>query len=292
MAVNRGLLREFALVVFLYLLNLGTDLGVFFEALDSYNTYTKFLTSPDYKSLNGTENYLFCSKGPWIKIDYQKEIKIFGRVIDACLFFLALALLLITAYIIAYVWIIIKTALNPQYLIEKREKYVRIKFVFGFACSMLQDIPMACIAVDLYAQRSGAQGLICWSCAQDPSCNQKDELEYRFMKVLGVLVVSLLAMLIVSLYKGITTFYRWTKIEDMSCWQIRSCVSLFAGTYYALIMLTPSLALFKYKFFQLESEKTNVFSDITDSLFMVGLIGWAVFAVIAFCCPLLRLIRM
>ena len=174
---------------------------------------------------------------------------------------------------------------------ENRDNIVRVKFTFGFILSFVLDIPGSCLAVALYSMRHGEQGLHCWDCAQDVTCSKKQELEHRIYLSQVVVVVMFFGLLVVSLWKGITTFYRWSKTDKVDCWQLRGCVALFVGTYYAVIILTPALGLFKYRYFMLPSQKENVFANFTDSLFMIGMLGWVIFMVVGCCFPLLRCIR-
>ena len=291
MAIKRGLLRDFVLTFIFYGFDLGTHFGVLIEAQINYNGYKNLLDNSGYKENVGNKSFLHCSGGVWTKDDYTLEVESFGKTLIAVKFFVSLGSLLVAAVLVTYVHMIQQLMKYPDLLKEARDKNLTRQFFLGFACSMLQDIPMACLAVDLYADRSGPLGLICWQCSQDTTCNDKEVLEGRFSHTMTVLVLSLTATLLVSLYKGITTFYRWSKVDNVHCYEIRSCVSMFVGGYYALIIITPSLGLFKYKFFLLASERSSPFNGITDSLFMLGLCGWGIFVVIAFCCPLLHFFR-
>ncbi|XP_031550624.1 uncharacterized protein LOC116288050 [Actinia tenebrosa] len=232
-----------------------------------------------------------CSRGPWNHEDYTKEVKDFGIELKVCWFFLTVACLLFISFTAVYIIMIYKSKLDPDFYKEQRHKYARIKLYFGFACSMLQDIPITCLAVDLYVTRSGSKGLLCWQCAQDKSCTTKYVLRERITRMTALLSVSLLTTAITSAYKGVTTFYRWSRVREAKCFELRACVSLFVGCIYALIIITPSLALVKYKFFSLASQSGNVFAGTVDSLFMIGIICWAVFVVVAFCCPIVQSIR-
>ena len=154
---------------------------------------------------------------------------------------------------------------------------------------MVQDISLTSLSVDLFVKRTGPKGLICWGCYYDETCVDKYILGKRFDHTTTLLAISLTAVVILSLYKGFVIFYRWSRVDECHCYEIRACVSLFVGGCFALVVLTPCLALFKFAFFTLPSESENVFSGITDRLFMIGVMIWGVFIVIAFCCPLLRL---
>ncbi len=286
----KGLAIEFGILVFLNVLDIGTDIGVYSEAQISRDRYEKFLDSDDYV-LNSTKGYQFCSNSEWDKRDYQDKIKTFGRVVDIYLFFLFVSATVLVCYIIAFTWFIIKSSREQYYLIENPDKLADIKFTFGALLSFSLNVPGACIAVYLYSERWGANGFLCWECAQDPSCNDKRVFRKRAYIVLVVLAFNYLGLVIISLWKGITTFYRWSKTDKVDCWPIRGCVSLFVGCIFTVIMIAPSLGVFKYKFFMLPSQKKNVFAEFTDSLFMIGLLGWVILAVVGCCFPLLRLIR-
>ena len=294
MKFNKGLTREFIFFLIIYGLDLGMDIGMFFDAVYSHSNYAAIMKRnvSDYK-VNHTRSILFCSTGPWIRKDFTKKIDHFEGIMYTYSFFICVGALLTTGFLCSYVWMLYQTTVSPEFIIEKRELYVDIKFWFGFLASMIYDIPASVLAVELYSERSGAAGFLCWECAQDKHCNDKEILQERQEKLLLLIVFNMVAFVIVSLYKGVTTFYRWSKIDNMRnlrCSEIRSCPARLAGSNYAIIMLKPSLGLLKFKFVSLSSNSGSIFAGVTESLFLIGGLGWAVFSVIAFCCPLLRYI--
>ena len=286
----KGLVIEFGILVFLNLLDLGTDLAVYSEAQISRDRYNKLVHSNSYRA-NFTRGYQFCTSSEWDRRDYQDKIQVFGRVVDVYLFFLFISAIVFVCYMIVFIWFIIKCSREQYYLIENTDKLADIKFTFGALLSFSLNVPGACIAVYLYSERWGATGFLCWECAQDPVCNDKRVFAKRTYITLAVIACNFLGLVIISLWKGITTFYRWSKTDKVDCWPVRGCVSLFVGCIFTVIMITPSLGVFKYKFFMLPSQKKNVFAEFTDSLFMIGLLGWVILAVVGCCFPLLRLIR-
>lgn len=298
MKFNKGLTREFVFFLIIYGFDFGMDTGVFFDAVQSHGVYEKFLKLKIKDGgyiPNNTRSIMFCSTGPWPKKDFTKKIDHFEGIMYTYAFFICVGGLIITGFLFSYVWMIYQTTVTPDFIIEKRELYVDIKFWFGFMASMIYDIPASVLGVELYSERSGAAGLMCWQCGQDPSCNDKEILQDRHEKLLLLVVFNMVSFVIVSLYKGVTTFYRWSKIDNMPnlrCSEMRACAALFAGSNYAIIMMTPALGLLKFKFFTLSSNTGSIFSGVTESLFLIGGLGWAVFSVIAFCCPLLRYITM
>ena len=293
MAIVHELVRELISFIFLYGFDLGMDISVLFEAQQSYIAYKRFLDNSDDTSVNNNESkqITFCSSGPWNKDDYQKEIKSYGEALIAMTFFTALACFLILSYLVGNIWIIYRATTSSNSQENQREKYVVVKFVFGFVYSMLQDIPLTCLVVDLYVRRSGSQGLTCWACYHDETCADKYILRKRLDHTTTLLAVSLTAAAVVSLYKGLTTFYRWSRFDSCRCYEIRACVSIFVGVCFAIVIMTPCLGLLKFSLFTLPSESESVFSGITNRLFMIGVMLWGVFIVVAVCCPLLRCIQ-
>ena len=292
MAIDvRGLVREYILIIFLYCLDIGTEFACYTEVQRSRERYQSWLEK-GHVYTNRTTNFGICTKGGWDKEDYTAKVELYARLIDAYLFFLIVSGFVFVCYILAYLWFVLRAWHRALYIEENRDHIVQVKFTFGFILSFVLDIPGSCMAVVLYSMRYGAQGLHCWDCAQDvKECIKKQELEHRIYLSQVVMIVMFFGLLIVSLWKGITTFYRWSKTDKVDCWQLRGCVALFVGTYYAVIVLTPALGVFKYKFFMLPSQKSNVFANFTDSLFMIGMLGWLIFMVIGCCFPLLRCIR-
>ena len=293
MAIIHDSVRELISFIFLYGFNLGMDISVLLEAQQSYNAYRVLDNSSGDTGVNNNESKQipFCSSGPWNKDDYQTEIKSFGEALLAMTIFTALACFLILSYLVGNIWINYRTVTSSKSEENQSEKYVVVRFVFGFVCSVLQDIPLTCLAVDLYTRRSGPEGLTCWACYHDETCGDKHILRERFDHTRALVAVSLTAAAVVSLFKGLTTFYRWSRVDNCRCYEIRACVSIFVGVCFATVVITPCLGLLKFSLFTLPSESGNVFSGITDRLFMVGVMIWGVFIIVVVCCPLLRCLQ-
>lgn len=292
MAIVLDLMRELISFSFLYGFDLGMDISVLYEAQQSYNAF-RILDNSNDTSVNGNESKQipFCSSGPWNKDNYQSEIKSFGEALVAMTFFTALACFLILSYLVGSILITYRTVTSSKWEVNENDQYITAKFVFGFVCSVLQDLPLTCLAADLYVRRSGPQGLTCWACYHDETCADKHILRKRLEHTRTLVAVSLTAAAVVSLYKGLTTFYRWSRVDNCRCYEIRGCVSIFVGVCFAITVITPCLGVLKFSFFTLPSESGSVFSGITDKLFMIGVMIWGVFIVLAFCCPLLRCIQ-
>ena len=289
MAIIHDLVRELILFIFLYGFDLGMEISVLLEAQESYNAFRVLDNSNGDTSVNNTENkqISFCSSGPWNK-DYQREIKSFGEALMAMTIFTALACFLILSYLVGNILIFYRVATDSKSEENQGEKYVTVRFIFGFVCSVLQDIPLTCLAADLYIRRSGPEGLTCWACYHDKTCADEHIQLERFDQTRTLLALSLTATAVVSLYKGLTTFYRWSRVDNCRCYEIRACVSIFVAVCFAVVILTPCLGLLKFSLFTLPSESGSVFSGITDRLFMIGVMIWGVFIILVVCCPLLR----
>jgi len=293
MAIDvKGLLREFLLILFLYALDLGTEFACYTEIYQSKSQYEKWLLPDHTYVYNNTKEFGICTKDTfWDKEAYEDKLGLYEGLLDAYLFFLVISAVIFLCYSLAYLWFVLRSWHRAAFIEENRDHIVQVKFAFGFLLSFSLDIPGSCMAVVLYSMRQGITGLHCWDCSQDPQCFKPQELVHREYISRVVIVVMFFGLLIVSLWKGITTFYRWSKTDKVDCWQLRGCVALFVGTYYVAIILTPALGIFKYEFFRLPSQSGNVFADFTDSLFMVGLLGWLIFMVVGCCFPIIRCIR-
>lgn len=288
MATLRDLIVEVAVFMLLSGFDLGTDISVLLEAHRSHNDYTRLFQNSNDSARNESKLIGFCSSGPWKTKDFRRNLGSFKSTLIAMKVFTALAGLLFLLYLATHVWIIHLVIEDPDLEEYEIKEYITAKFVFGLACSMIQDLPLTSLSVDLFVKRAGPKGLICWGCHFDGTCVDKYSLEKRFDHTTTLLAISLTAVVIVSLYKGFVMFYRWSRVDECHCYELRACVSLFVGGCFALVILTPCLGLFKFAFFTLPSESENVFSGITDRLFMIGIMIWGVFIVVAFCCPLLR----
>lgn len=291
MSLATELAEELVFFIVLYGFDLATDFSVLVEALGSQTAYKRFLEDfNDTQTKTNSNQLLFCSSGPWKGDELQKEIKSFGQILIATQFFTALACFVVVSFFGAFIWNIHRATKASNHGDCQRNKNVTLQVVFGFLCSILQNIPLSCLAVVLYVKRLGPLGLTCWACFQDTTCADKHILTGRFEHMRTLLAVTLVAVVLANLYKGITTFYRWSETGVVSCYEVRACVSIFVGGCYALAVLTPALGLLKVQFFALSSESANMFSEITDRLFMVGVIVWGGF-LFAFCCPFIRCVK-
>ena len=293
MAIDlKGLVREFILIITLYCLDIGTEFGCFSEIHVSRIRYQKWLLPDANYQHNYTAGFGVCKSSDWDKEEFEAKVNSYAALTDAYLFFLIISGCIFICYALAYIWFVLRAWYRSEYIAENRQSILRIKFFFGFLLSFALDIPGSCMAVVLYSMRYGERGLHCWDCAQDVTrCTKKQELEHRQYISELVIVLMFLTLLIVSIWKGITTFYRWSKTDKVDCWQLRGCVALFVGAYYVVIILTPALGIFKYMFFRLPSQVNNVFAEFTNSLFMIGMLGWIIFMVVGCCYPLLKCIR-
>lgn len=293
MAIDlRGLVREYIVIIILHGLDIGIEFGCFSEIHASRARYKRWLQSDVNYQQNYTTGFGVCQTSNWDKEDFQNKVDSYGAIVDAYLFFLIVSGGIFICYMVAYLWFVLRAWYRQQFIEDNRECILRVKFFFGILLSFTLDIPGSCMAVVLYSMRSGARGLHCWDCAQDIAiCTKKQELEHRLWLSQVVVVFMFFGLFIVSIWKGITTFYRWSKTDKVDCWQLRGCVSLFVGTYYVVIILTPALGVFKYMYFRLPSEMNNVFAEFTNSLFLIGIIGWIIFMVIGCCYPLFKCIH-
>lgn len=288
----RGLVREYLLIIILYSLDLGTEFACYIENQTARTKYQKWLADDYNYQVNRTTNFGVCTSSNWDKKDYKDKVMLYGRLLDTYLFFLIISGAIFLCYLLAYLWFVLRSWHRSQYIEENREKVIRVKFAFGFLLSFVLDIPGSCLAVICYSLRAGERGLHCWDCSQNvEKCINKHELEEDIYFSRVAIIVMLFGLLLVSSWKGITTFYRWSKTDKVDCWQIRGCVALFVGVFYVVIVLTPSLGVFKYELFRLPSQQANVFAEFTDSLFMIGLLGWIIFLVAGCCFPIIKCIR-
>lgn len=198
MAIVRDLIRELAFFILLYGFNLGTDISVLHEAQRSFNAFKSLFESYNHTRHNESKPIAFCSSGPWHTEDYRRDIESFDNVLMVMKVFIALACLLVLSYLATHIWIIHRVIADSDLEEHEIEKYVTAKFVLGLACSMVQDIPLTCLSVDLYVKRSGPQGLICWECYHDKTCADKYILGKRVDHMRILLAMSLTAVVILS----------------------------------------------------------------------------------------------
>ena len=78
--------------------------------------------------------------------------------------------------------------------------------------SFLEDIPLSTITAELFAIQQGGRGITCWLCKVTGNCTNSKMLERFLDASQQVLVLNVTAIAVTSSWKGVSSFYRWSRI--------------------------------------------------------------------------------
>lgn len=297
---NYGLLVEFIIFLILQGFDVYCNYGVYLESSNSLASYEDLSTSL-YGSnttkarggLNLTRSPLgFCSSSTFNQKKTIELFEQFGQTLDIYFGFTVLATIIFCLHFLLWVATLIFSLMEADFLQENWDILVKGKIGFTLAANFVQDIPCSTIAIELYLLRRGTNGLICWRCSLDPLCTTEDYLETLLGPSSNALFLLIVAICLTTLWKAISSFFRWSRAEQCDVFIIRATTSLFAGFLYACIIMTPAMTILKYRYFTLPGVTPGFISDLIDKLFIIGALFWSVGILTVCCCPLLRLIRL
>lgn len=297
---NSGILVEFLIFLVLQGFDVYCTYGVYLEAsnaLVNYEEFVSHLTSSNSTQKEGGRNLSalpleFCSSSTFKP---QKMIELFEQyetTVDIYLTFTIIATINFSLHFLLWVVTIGFSLMEAEFLQENWDILVKGKIVFTMAANFIQDIPCSTIAIELYLLRRGTSGLICWQCSVDPDCESLEYLETLLAPSTQALTLLILAICLTTLWKAISSFFRWSRADECDVFIIRATTSLFAGFLYACIIMTPAMTILKYRFFTLPGVTPGFLADLVDKLFIIGALFWSVGILTVCCCPLLRLIRL
>ena len=297
---NSGILVEFFIFLLLQGFDVYCNYGVYFESSKSLATYEELASL--LVSNNSTEKaegrnltglpLEFCSSSTFKPKKTIEVIEQYGTTVDIYLTFTVVATIIFSLHFLLWVVTITFSLMEADFLQENWEILVKGKIVFTLAANFLQDIPCSTIAIELYLLRRGSNGLICWQCSVDPECKSGDYLETLLAPSSGALTLLILAICLTTLWKAISSFFRWSRVDECDVFIIRATTSLFAGFLYASVIMTPAMTILKYRYFTLPGVTPGFLADLVDKLFIIGALFWAVGILAVCCCPLLSLIRL
>lgn len=290
---RKNLFIQFILSFIVYCVDLACHIGYYMEANKSRIVYEELFQTLKSSNLHLNRTVDFCTFKDFDIHEVSDIMNDYKRSLFAYLLFIIICSLILFVFILIFVYFIVQSFKNDHYLLESKSKILNIRMLFAGVLCFTQNIACSCLAVSLYADRSGPDGLVCWNCLHDDDCNTKRILHQRMSLPTTCLVSLMLCLIVISLWKGLTWFYRWSRTDKFDLWPIRGCVSIFVGFYFAVTVMTPSLGIFKYKHFKkLPDHSSNVFSQFTDSLFTIGIMGWIVFMIVGLCFPIVKAFRL
>lgn len=286
--VNRGLLAEFIIFMLLQGFDLFSNAWVLNESLGVLNRVQKYENYPNVSALNNSVPDL-CVSVQWSTEKIANEISHFSSVIYVYCFFLAVSAGIFTLHLLAWLYTLQLSLRSRKFNANTQATLVKMKVYFLIAASLLQDIPLSAISAELYSLQQGQQGLVCWFCKVSGLCLDLKELESRLSRSTTALWLNFAAIGLTSLWKGISSFYRWSRMDNCEAFYLRACTAVFAGGLFSIVILTPAMTVLKYRYFV--RVDGGLLEDAIDRVYILGAIFWVLVLAVIVCCPLLNLIR-
>ncbi|XP_048581298.1 uncharacterized protein LOC116603599 [Nematostella vectensis] len=289
--LNKGVLAEFFLFLAIQGFDIFTNCLVLSEAFQTQVSLQDVKSTPNVTKLNFTVPS-FCSSGVfWGRERIDDVTEHFQRVFYLYCFFLAIASMIFTLQILSWVYTLYLSAQKRELGEEGREFLVKTKLYFLLAASFFQDIPMSSITAELFALQQGNSGIVCWLCAKTGECLDEKILDSKLDASHRLIILNMAAICITSLWKGISSFYRWSRVPNFEMFYIRATTSVFAGGLFLIVILTPAMSVLTYRYYNLPGITGGIMKDLIDRVYVIGVIFWVMVLAVLFCCPLLKLIR-
>lgn len=289
--LNKGLLAEFII----FLISQGFDfftncwvLAQVYQVLDKAKFYKSYR---NVTALNFTSPGICRSGDDWEQEEIDLKVKHFDDVVIVYCLFIALTSMFITLQLMSWLYTLYLSMEKRELGKKGRETLVMMKLVFLAAASLLEDIPLSSLTAELFAVQQGTRGITCWLCRVSNSCPDSKTLLNLLDSSQQVLVLNVCAIFVTSLWKGISSFYRWSRIPNCEAFFIRACTSLFVGGLFVIIILTPAMTVLTYRYYSLPGVTGGLVKDLIDKVYIIGVLFWIAVLAVVCCCPLLFIIR-
>ena len=297
--LNAGIVIEFVIFLVLQGCDVLSNYNVYLEskaAVDTYNELASLIRSSSTTTVRRGNRSLapigFCSN-PSFKQNRTIELsQKYSKTLGLYLAFTIIATIIFSLHFLQWLATLVFSLTEGDFLQENWDVLVKGKIVFTLAASFLQDIPCSAVAIELYLLRRGTGGLTCWQCSMDSKCTSVDYLDTLLLPSNQALSLLILAITLTTLWKAVSSFFRWSRVDQCDMFFIRATTSLFAGFLYTTIIMTPAMAILNYRYYTLPGVTPGFIADVVDKLFIIGALFWSVGILTVCCCPLLRLIRL
>ena len=290
--LSGGIIAEFIIFIILQGGDLGCDYGVYLEAMQSRNTFEGYRSRGSPARNLSSSPIEYCSTSNFPKTTLNEKIDLYGNVLNIYYTFTVLATILFVLHFCLWVALMVMSATEASFLEDHWDAYAKAKLGFTLAANFVQDIPCSTMAVELFLLRRGAEGLFCWQCSLDASCTTPDYLDKLLATSGQRLTLLVMAISTTTLWKSISSFFRWSRVDQCDVFIIRACASLFAGFLYACFIMTPCMTILKYRYFALPGITPGLMASIVDKLFIFGALIWCLVLMAVCCCPCLQLIKL
>lgn len=288
--VNKGLLAEFIIFLLVQGFDLFSNTWVLNESVGVLSRVQEYENYPNVSAINNSVPS-FCVSVQWSKEEIAKEVDLFSSVIYVYCFFLAITACIFTLHLLAWLYTLQLSFRSRRFNANTQATLIKMKVYFLIAASILQDIPLSAISAELFSLQQGQQGLVCWYCKVSGLCQNEKQLASRLSRSTTALWLNFAAIGLTSLWKGISSFYRWSRVDTCEAFYLRACTAVFAGGLYSIVILTPAMTVLKYRYFVRPGISGGFLEDAINRVYIIGAIFWVLVLAVIFCCPLLNLIR-
>lgn len=288
--LNKGLLVEFVIFLVSQGFNFFTNCWVLVQVFRVLNEFRFYQQIANVTSLNFTTPGI-CQGIAWNMDDINEKFTHFEAVTIVYCFFMGITSLLILTQTLSWLYTLWLSMEKKEIGEKGRAMLIRMKLIFLVGMSFLEDIPLSTITAEIFAVQQGSTGITCWLCKVSGRCVDTKALETSLNKSQQVLILNVVAISVTSLWKGISSFYRWSRIPNFEMFFIRACTSLFVGFLFIIVILTPAMTVLTYRYYALPGVTGGLVMDLIDRIYVIGVIFWVIVLAVVFCCPLLNLIR-
>ena len=289
--INRGLLSEFIIFLLLQGFDLFSNTWVLNQAVGVLTKVKKYENDSIVSTLNNTIP-AFCSSVHLPEKKVDEEVEHFSAIVYLYIAFLAVTVFIFTLHLLSWLYTLqLSFKSRRGFNSNTQTTLIRMKVYFLIAASILEDIPLSAISAELFSLQQGQQGLVCWYCKVSGLCSDAKQLQRKINRSRVAMWLNFTAIGMTSLWKGISSFYRWTRIDYCQAFFLRACTSVFFGGLFSIAILTPPMTVLKYRYFVRPGIDSGLLMDIIDRVYVVGAIMWVIILAAVFCCPLLNFIR-
>lgn len=288
--LNKGLLVEFIIFLVFGGFNFFTNCWVLIPSLAVLSKMRANQQLQNVTKLNYSAPGMCKDIKPWDKAKIDEQVTHFEAVTIVYSFFMVLTSLLLLAQTLSWLYTMYLSMEKKEIGEKGRSVLIKMKLGFLVGASLLQDIPLSTITAEIFSVQQGKQGIICWMCKVDGGCDNEKILQGFLDETQSVVVLNFVAISLTSLWKGISSFYRWSRIPNFEMFFIRACTSLFVGFLFIIVILTPAMLVLSYRYY-VPNETGGLIKDLIDRVSIIGIIFWVMVLSVICCCPLLHMIR-
>ena len=171
-------------------------------------------------------------------------------------------------------------------------RWAKVKDVTYRVPTLLGDLPGIAVAVSIYGNLRGANGIACWECQIQPSCFNKES--YNQLLQQNELAIDILYPSVVALtfYKGFYTYFVWSNPMECECYCtcLRCCTGVFFASIFTMLMMTPGWMVLNYGYYTKPGITKDIVSSLTEKMMLMGIIIWAVLVLMLVCIPVKNLL--